>query len=75
MIDFRASSQGAGFYVLFLDGQLIDATHGVSLIAPGSSAAQIEVGLLRDGKAVAGDLRDPHRRGKPDGDDWSRSLP
>ncbi len=53
-IHFRASSQGAGFYELYLDGKLIDARSEVSLIAPGSSYAQIEVGLLRDASRVQG---------------------
>ncbi|HSS04755.1 MAG TPA: heparin lyase I family protein [Solirubrobacterales bacterium] len=51
---FRASSEGAGFYLLFLDGQPIDARAGVSLIGPGSSSAQIEVGLFRNGELVSG---------------------
>ncbi len=53
-LDFKASSQGSGFYVLFLDGEPIDARAGVSLIAPGNGEARIEVGLFRDGKAVEG---------------------
>jgi hypothetical protein len=54
IVHFGASSQGAGFYEVYLDGQLIDARSGVSLIAPGSSHAQIEVGLSRDGERVRG---------------------
>jgi len=54
-IRFKASSQGEGFYELYLDGQLVDARDAVSLIAPGSSYAQIEVGLFRDGDRVQGD--------------------
>ncbi len=53
-IRFRASSEGDGFYILSLDGQLLDARGEISLIAPGSSAAQIEVGLLRDSTVVQG---------------------
>jgi hypothetical protein len=53
VIHFRASSQGAGFYEVFLDGQPIDARSGVSLIAPGSYA-QIELGLFRNGDLVQG---------------------
>ncbi len=52
-IDFRASAQGEGFYAVFLDDVLIDARAGVSLI-PGSGAAQIGVGLLRDPTRVQG---------------------
>ena len=54
MIRFRASSEGDGFYILSLDGELVDARGEISLIAPGSSAAQIEVGLLRDSTRVQG---------------------
>jgi len=54
-IRFKASSQGEGFYEVYLDGQLVDAREAVSLIAPGSSYAQIEVGLFRDGDRVQGD--------------------
>lgn len=54
-IRFKASSQGEGFYEVYLDGQLVDARDAVSLIAPGSSYAQIEVGLFRDGDRVQGD--------------------
>jgi Polysaccharide lyase len=54
MIRFRASSQGDGFYILSLDGELLDARGEISLIAPGSSSAQIEVGLLRDSTVVQG---------------------
>ena len=53
-IRFRASSQGDGFYILSLDGQLLDARGEISLIAPGSTSAQIEVGLLRDSTVVQG---------------------
>lgn len=51
---FRASSEGDGFYLAFLDGQPIEMRAGVSLIDPGSSNAQIEVGLFRDGERVEG---------------------
>jgi hypothetical protein len=53
-ISFRASSQGDGFYTLTLDGQLLDARGEISLIAPGSTSSQIEVGLLRDSTVVQG---------------------
>jgi hypothetical protein len=48
VVHFRASSQGAGFYAVYLDGGLVDAREGISLIAPGSASTQIEVGLFRD---------------------------
>ena len=54
VISFRASSAGDGFYTLSLDGELVDARDEVSLIAPGSTSAQIEVGLLRDSTRVQG---------------------
>jgi hypothetical protein len=54
VIHFKASNQGAGSYEVYLDGQLVDARSEVSLIAPGSDFAQIEVGLFRDGDLVQG---------------------
>jgi hypothetical protein len=54
VLRFRASGQGAGYYELTLDGELIDAREGVSLIPAGSPFAQIEIGLLRDGSQVQG---------------------
>lgn len=54
VIHFVASNQGAGSYEVYLDGQLVDARSEVSLIAPGSDFAQIEVGLFRDGDLVQG---------------------
>ncbi len=54
IIHFRASSLDAGFYAVYLDGELVDARDTVSVIAPGSSYAQIEVGLYRDGAQVPG---------------------
>jgi len=53
-VPFEASGQDAGFYEVYLDGQLVDARSGVSLIASGSDHAQIEVGLFRDGGPVEG---------------------
>ncbi len=54
VLRFKASSEGDGYYILSLDGELVDARGEISLIAPGSSAAQIEVGLLRDSTQVQG---------------------
>jgi hypothetical protein len=54
VVQFKASSQGLGSYALYLDGELVDSRDGVSLIAPGSDHAQIEVGLFRDGERVQG---------------------
>lgn len=53
IVHFKASGEGAGFYEIYLDGQLVDARTGVSLIAPDSSYAQVELGLFRDGAPVA----------------------
>lgn len=41
---FRASSEGDGFYMVTLDGALIDANFGVDLIEEGSSSAAVELG-------------------------------
>jgi hypothetical protein len=54
IVHFEASSLGTGFYEVYLDGQLVDARRGVSLIAPGGISAQIELGLFRDGERVQG---------------------
>ena len=51
---FKASSEADGFYLLLLDGQPVDARAWVSLIDSGSSDAQVDVGLFRDGEPVAG---------------------
>jgi hypothetical protein len=53
-IHFLASAQGAGYYEIYLDGELIDLRGAVSLIAPGSTYSQIDVGLLRDSTRVIG---------------------
>jgi len=54
IVHFRASSLDSGFYAVYLDGELVDARDTVSVIAPGSGYAQIEVGLYRDGVQVPG---------------------
>jgi Polysaccharide lyase len=51
---FKASGSGDGFYELYLDGQLIDARSGVSMIASGASMAYIKDGLYRNGGAIPG---------------------
>jgi hypothetical protein len=53
-IHFRASSVGAGFYEIFLDGQLVDAQTGVSMIAPDHASAYIKDGLYRNGGTAPG---------------------
>ncbi len=54
IVHFRGSSQDAGFYSVYLDGELVDARDAVSIIVPGSGYAQIEVGLHRSGEQVPG---------------------
>jgi hypothetical protein len=53
-IHFKASSVGAGFYEVFLDGQPIDSRSGVSMIAEGASFAYIKDGLYRNGGEIPG---------------------
>lgn len=47
---FRASAEGDGFYMVLLDGALIDASFGVDLIEEGSSSAAVE---LTPGASIA----------------------
>jgi hypothetical protein len=54
VVDFKASSDGDGFYLVLLDGEPVDARAWVRLIEPGSSSASIEAGLFRDGERVEG---------------------
>ena len=53
-IHFKGSAVGAGFYEVFLDGNLIDSRSGVSMIADGASFAYIKDGLYRNGGAIPG---------------------
>ena len=53
-IHFRASSHGAGFYEVFLDGKLVDSRQNVSMIVPGGSYGYIKNGLGRNGGAIPG---------------------
>jgi hypothetical protein len=53
-IHFRASSVGAGFYEVFLDGSLVDAQSGVSMIVAGHASAYIKDGLYRNGGTAPG---------------------
>jgi hypothetical protein len=55
VIHFKASGDGDGFYELYLDGSLIDARSGVSMIAGGASYAYIKDGLYRNGSRIPGD--------------------
>jgi Polysaccharide lyase len=53
-IHFRASSTNAGFYEVYLDGNLVDSRSGVSMILPGVSNAYIKNGLYRNGGTIPG---------------------
>jgi hypothetical protein len=53
-IHFKASSVGAGFYEVFLDGNLVDSQTGVSMIVPGHASAYIKDGLYRNGGTAPG---------------------
>jgi hypothetical protein len=53
-IHFRASEVGAGFYELFLDGNLIDVQNNVTMIVPGRGIAYIKTGLYRNGDEIPG---------------------
>jgi hypothetical protein len=54
VLRFKASSQGAGSYELYLNGVLLDARGGVSTIVPGRSTVYIKNGLYRNGLAIPG---------------------
>ena len=54
VIHFKASSVGAGFYEVYLDGALIDSRNGVSMIVPGAPYAYIKDGLYRNGEEIPG---------------------
>ncbi|HET8862371.1 MAG TPA: heparin lyase I family protein [Solirubrobacterales bacterium] len=54
VIHFRASSVGAGFYEVYLDGVEIDSRSGVSMIVPGAPYAYIKDGLYRNGEEIPG---------------------
>jgi hypothetical protein len=53
-IHFKASKKGGGFYQLYLDGALIDARSGVSMIRPDRTYGYIKNGLYRNGGAIPG---------------------
>jgi hypothetical protein len=54
IIHFRASAHGAGFYEVFLDGNLVDARQGVSMIPPEAEYCYIKDGLYRNGEELEG---------------------
>jgi hypothetical protein len=53
-IHFKASSVGAGFYEVYLNGTLVDARSGVSMIPPDATHAYIKDGLYRNGTEIPG---------------------
>jgi Polysaccharide lyase len=55
VIHFRASALDAGFYEVYLDGNLVDSRSGVSMIADGAGYAYIKNGLYRNGDEIPGD--------------------
>ena len=54
VIHFRASAAGAGFYEVYVDGQLVDSRSNVSMIVPGHSYAYVKNGLYRNGGEIPG---------------------
>jgi len=54
LIHFKTSAVGAGFYEVYLNGTLIDARSGVSIIPPGASSVYIKNGIYRDGDSSPG---------------------
>lgn len=54
VIHFKASSTGAGFYKLYLNGELIDSRGDVSTIVPGHSFVYVKNGLYRNGGTIPG---------------------
>jgi hypothetical protein len=54
VIHFKASRADAGFYEVFLDGQLVDSRSGVSMIRPDRDYAYVKNGLYRNGDEIPG---------------------
>lgn len=54
LIHFRTSAAGAGFYAIYLNGALIDARNGVSIIPPGANYVYLKNGLYRNGNSIPG---------------------
>jgi hypothetical protein len=54
VIHFKASSRGAGFYEVFLNGRSVDSGDNVSMIVPGRDFAYIKNGLYRNGDTAPG---------------------
>ena len=64
-IDFRASAEGAGFYAVFLDDEMVDVRGGVSLIPGGSSCRADRDRAPPRPEPGPGHLRTPPRPGEP----------
>jgi len=54
LIHFKVSGADAGFYEIYLDGALVDARSGVSIIPPDASSVYIKNGIYRDGDSSPG---------------------
>ena len=54
VVHLRTSSRGAGLYEVYLNGNLIDAADGVSLIPSDADHAYIKSGLYRNGDEIPG---------------------
>ncbi|HEX2096534.1 MAG TPA: heparin lyase I family protein [Solirubrobacterales bacterium] len=54
IVHFKASRVGAGSYEVYLDGRLVDARDGVSMIRPDRTYAYIKDGLYRNGSEIPG---------------------
>lgn len=53
-IHFKVSRVGAGFYQVYLDGNLVDSRSKVSLLPPESTYGYIKDGLYRNGANIPG---------------------
>jgi len=54
VIHFKVSRVGAGFYELYLDGNLVDSRSNTSLLVPEASYGYIKNGLYRNGGNIPG---------------------
>ena len=53
-IHFKASRVGAGFYEVFLDGNLVDSRSGTSMLVPEATHGYIKDGIYRNGGTIPG---------------------
>jgi hypothetical protein len=54
LIHYKVSGVDAGFYEVYLDGQMVDSRSGVSIIPPDASSVYIKNGIYRDGDSSPG---------------------